>query len=84
MALFRDDTQDIQETIAEARRAHQEGQEIFVSRIQSKYGKKRAWAASDVAELIAGVEREGWKLSHTSEGLVGDVLSQLTCIFRRR
>ncbi|GAA4983795.1 hypothetical protein HD597_009493 [Nonomuraea thailandensis] len=83
MAWLRNDEQDIGQTIAEARRAHQEGHTIFVSRLRVKAESMRAWAVPDAAELIEGIEREGWQLSHMSENLIGDALPLMTCVFRR-
>ncbi|GAA3569474.1 hypothetical protein GCM10022419_057980 [Nonomuraea rosea] len=83
MAWLRNDEQDIGQTIAEARRAYQEGHEIFVSRLRVKPENMRAWAVPDAADLIEGVERQGWQLSHMSENLIGDAFPLMTCIFRR-
>ncbi|GIH79085.1 hypothetical protein Plo01_55140 [Planobispora longispora] len=84
MAWFRDDEQDLQQLLEEARQAHREGRSVFVARLRSKHGKTNPWAAPDAAELIEGVEREGWGLSHMAESLAGDVVPQMTCVFRRR
>lgn len=84
MAWRRNDEQDIEHTVAEARQAYQVGHEIFVSRLRVKSETMRAWAVPDAVELIEGVEREGWQLSHISENLIGGGLPLMTCIFRRR
>jgi hypothetical protein len=84
MAWRRNDEQDIEQTIAEARQAYQVGHEIFVSRLRVQSQTRLAWAVPDAAKLIEGVEREGWQLSHMSENLIGGGLPLMTCIFRRR
>ncbi|MCK2214893.1 hypothetical protein MF672_014000 [Actinomadura sp. ATCC 31491] len=84
MARLRHDEQEMGRTIAEARRAYQEGREVFVFRLRVKPERMRAWAVPEAPELIEGVEREGWYLSHVSESLIGDAHPLMTCILRRR
>ncbi|GGT09069.1 hypothetical protein GCM10010156_77440 [Planobispora rosea] len=84
MAWFRNDEQDFQQLFEEARQTRQEGRAVFVARLRSKHGKTNPWAAPEVADLIEGVEREGWELSHMAESLAGDAVPQMTCVFRRR
>jgi hypothetical protein len=56
---------------------------IFVSRIQSKYNRQEAWEGREAAELIEGIEREGWLLNHMSESIYGNGTSHMACVFRR-
>ncbi|MEV4380341.1 hypothetical protein [Streptosporangium sp. NPDC049644] len=86
MSFFRskNEEQEIPETIEQARQAYQEGRMVFVSRLRIKYRGSLACSTPEAADLIEGIEREGWTLSHMSESVFADAVTQMACIFHRR
>ncbi|MFF5109064.1 hypothetical protein [Streptosporangium sp. NPDC000509] len=85
MSFFKskDKGQEITETVEQARQAHAEGRKVFVSRLRIDYSGSGASSSPEAADLIEGIEREGWALSHVSESVYADSVTQMTCIFRR-